>query len=96
MTVPKLLKQYNKIVDSIFKSFGIGGGYGEINDSTSIFFRIDNDTVQWSEEKFYEEGTYSNEIVTKFENDTHYLLLVDDGSGERYYQIFDKLKEMHE
>lgn len=94
MTVPKLLKQYTKIVNSIFKSFGIDGGYGEINDSTSNFFCINNNTVEWSEEKFYEEGTYSNKIVKKFENDTHYLFYVDNECGERYYQIFDKLKEI--
>lgn len=94
MTVSELLKQYTNIVDAIFKSFGMNGGYGEINDSTSDFFCINNNTVEWSEEKFYEEGTYSNEIVKKFENDTHYLFYVENGCGERYYQIFDKLKEI--
>lgn len=94
MTIAELLKQYADTIDSIFKSFGIYGGYGEINDRTSDFFRINNNTVEWSEEKFEDEGIYSNEIVQKIENDTHYLLFVDDGSGERFYQIFDKSKEI--
>ena len=86
MTIAELLKQYADTIDAIFKSFDIYGGYGEINDRTSDFFRIDNDTVEWSE--------YSNEIVKKIENDTHYLLYVDDQCGERFYQIFDKSKEI--
>ena len=94
MTIVELLKQYADTMDSIFKSFGIYGGYGETNDRTSDFFRIDNDTVEWSEEKFEDEGEYSNEIVKKIENDTHYLLYVDDQCGERFYQIFDKSKEI--
>jgi hypothetical protein len=94
MTIAELLKQYDDTIDAIFKSFGINSGYGEINNSTSDFFRIDNDMVEWSEEKFEDEGVYSNKIVKKIENDTHYLLYVDNGCGERFYQIFDKSKEI--
>lgn len=94
MTVEELLKEYADAMDALFKSFGIDGGYEEIDSCTSNFFCINNNTVEWSEEKFYEEGTYSNKIVKKFENDTHYLFYVDNGCGERYYQIFDKLKEI--
>lgn len=94
MTVEELLKEYTNAMDALFKSFGIKNGYGEIDDCTSSFFLINNDTVEWSEEKFQDEGTYSNEIVKKFENNTHYLFYVDNGSGERFYQIFYKLKEI--
>lgn len=94
----ELLKQYTETIDAIFKSFGIEGGYGEINDHTTDYFRFSNggDDVNWSDKTFDSEdgGQYGNEVLNKYENETHYLLYVDNGSGEKYYQVFDKSKEI--
>jgi hypothetical protein len=94
MTILELLKQYADTIDAIFKSFGIDNCYGEIDDRTSDFFSIDDNTVEYSDKKFEDEGVYLNSIIKKYENDTHYLLYINNGCGQRFYQIFDKSKEI--
>ena len=94
MTIAELLKQHVNTIDAIFKSFSIDNCYGEIDDRTSDFFRIDDNTVEYSDKKFEDEGVYLNSIIKKYENDTHYLLYINNGCGERFYQIFDKSKEI--
>ena len=94
----ELLKQYTETIDAIFKSFGIEGGYGEIDDRTADYFCFSNggDDVIFSDEEFDPEegGNYGNEICNKFETETHYLLYVYNGEGDKYYQVFDKSKEI--
>lgn len=92
----ELLKTYVETAKTIFKSFGIKGGYGEIDISTDSYFRINSNDVWFQEEEFGadDEATYCNEIRRKYENETHYALYVDNGCGDSFYQIFDKKKEV--
>lgn len=96
MGIPELLKQYTETVDAIFISFGMENGYGEIDDRTADFFCLNHDCVKWSMEEFdpEDDGEYCNDVHSKHENGTHYMLYVDNGCGDQFYQIFDKSKEI--
>jgi hypothetical protein len=98
MKIPELLKQYRETIDALFTSFGIDNGYGEIDDRTDDYFTLSRDNVAWSSEKFdpEDDAEYANDVRSKRENDTHYLLYVDNGCGDQFYQIFDKSKEIKE
>ena len=94
--INSLLKQHVDILCTIFESFGIDDGYGEIDNRTADFFCLNDDCVKWSLETFdpMEDGEYMADIQNKYENETHYLLYVDNGCGENFYQVFDKSKEI--
>lgn len=96
MDINELLNQHKETIDAIFQLFEINDGYGEINDHTSDFFTLSECTVNWHNEKFdpADGGMYANEIRNMKENDTHYLLYVDNGCGDKFYQIFDKSKQL--
>lgn len=96
MKLQDLLITYKETIDQIFKSFGLDEGYGEFDDKTDQFFCITEDSVCWQDEEFSEDEDteYSNDIRWKHENETHYLLYVDNGCGDNFYQIFNKEKQI--
>jgi hypothetical protein len=85
----KLLKTYEDTVAEIFKSFGLDGSYGEIDIRDNVkWYHTDSDVI-WLGNDDKEE--YGNEIMngpSVDKNNEYTIFYIDNGCGERYYQIF--------
>jgi hypothetical protein len=84
-----LLKTYQETVNDIFLRFGYENGYGEIDVKINVvWISIEDEEVRWLEN----EQIYCNETMhmtpLRFEN--YVMFYVDNGCGERFYQIFDE------
>ena len=80
-----LLKTYTDSISQIFKNFELEGAYGEIDIRTESKWIYEDDEVRWLES----ECLYSNNVIRKpcyYQNYT--MFYVDNGCGDRYYQIF--------
>ena len=88
----KELKIYQTSIDKIFSIFGIKNAYGEIDVRTTVKWNLNgNDSVRWLEKG----ELYSNDVLRDpLYADGHMMVYVDNGCGDRYYQVFDmKLKD---
>ena len=84
-----LLETYTNTLEQIFKNFGMEGGYGELDIRTNVKWNSDEKRgydVRWIEN----ECVYANELISPpifYEN--YVLFYVNNGEGDKYYQIFD-------
>lgn len=84
----ELLKTYRETLKAIFEKFGLERGYGEIDVNIDVKWTLNGfEEVRWMED----DGMYCNEICRgePLYHDNWMLVYVDNGSGERYWQIFD-------
>jgi len=84
----ELLKTYQETIKAIFEKFGYENGYGEIDIKTDVTWTsIEDEAVRWIEN----DELYCNEVMhtspLRYEN--YVMFYVDNGCGERFYQIFD-------
>lgn len=82
----ELLEVYKNTISEIFSKFGRADGYGELDIQTNVEWNMLSDSVIWVDK----ECAYSNDVIGKagsFEN--YVLLYIDNGCGERFYQIFN-------
>jgi hypothetical protein len=95
----QLIETYKESLSAIFESFGVDQGYGELDDQTDSFFIKYEDCIYFQtedpEDSDVEELAYCNDILGSYENDTHYMIYVDNGCGDKFYQIFDKSKQLN-
>lgn len=91
-----VIELYEEAKSNLLKAFNIDGYLGEISvndnywkrDSECIFFGNTPEEVD----------CYANDICNNWsrEIETHTMFYVDDGCGNRYYEVFDKSKEIKE
>lgn len=84
-----LLKTYQETVQSIFEKFGDENGYGEIDVQIDVVWTSLNDEeVRWK----VNDEVYCNETMhsTPYRYENYVMFYVDNGCGERFYQIFDE------
>lgn len=87
MEFKDILEAYKQGSDLIFNSFGLKNGYGEIDIMDDVKWTCDESEVRW----LNKDCLYSNEIMRgPWEHQNYMLFYVDNGCGEKYYQIFDK------
>lgn len=83
----ELLETYQKTLSSIFEYFNLHTYGGELDIRTDVKWFLTSDCVHWYEGEDEEE--YSNEILgVPVIAEDYILVYVDNGCGERYYQIF--------
>jgi hypothetical protein len=85
----ELLKTYQETIQSIFEKFGDENGYGEIDVKTHVVWTSNGDEeVRWIEN----EDVYCNETMhsTPYRYENYVMYYVDNGCGERFYQVFDE------
>lgn len=91
----ELLETYQKTLSSIFESFGLKHGYGEIDILTDVKWFLTNQCVHWYEGEDNEE--YVNDILgVPVIAEDYTLVYVDNGCGERFYQIFYNLNKIQD
>ena len=85
-----LLETYQSTLSSIFEYFGLLQGYGELDIRTDVKWSLTSDSVHWYEDcDGEEEEEYANDILgVPVVAEDYTLVYVDNGCGERYYQIF--------
>jgi hypothetical protein len=85
-----LLFSYQMASESIFTAFGLDNVYGEIVDQTgSEWEELHGEEVRWVQK----DKIYSNEVVSgPFEHENYRIYKVDNGCGEKYWQVFDQEK----
>jgi hypothetical protein len=85
----ELLQTYQETVRALFERFGQKGGYGEIVVQTDAVWT----TVQDEEVRWIKDGeVYCNETMhsTPYRHENWVMYWVDNGCGDRFYQIFDE------
>jgi hypothetical protein len=89
----ELLETYQKTLSSIFESFGLKQSFGDIDIHTDVKWFLTSDSVYWYEGEDEEE--YANDILgVPMVAKDHTLVYVDNGCGERFYQIFYNLNRI--
>jgi hypothetical protein len=81
-----LLIKHIETIEQIFSNFGMKDSYGELDIRTNVKWDMCKDEVKWIEDGCM----YANEIrgiAHYFE--TYVILNVYNGSGDKYYQIFN-------
>jgi len=87
VSMKDLINQYNEAAIEIFQLFGLKNVYGEIVSQLDSKWNSCKHDVRWLDEQ---GELYSNEIRTKYDSENFVMFYVNDGSGNYYYQIFDK------
>lgn len=90
------------IRESIFADFGYDGDpTGELRGYLDVWWIGDSDSVKFGQtaspkDDVESEAYYGNDVVRSWikRSDTHTLMLVDNGCGEQYWQIFENSKEV--
>lgn len=90
------------IRESIFADFGYDGDpTGELRGSLDVWWVGDSYSVKFGQtdspkDDVESEAYYGNDVVRSWvkRSDTHTLMLVDNGEGEQYWQIFSNSNEV--
>ena len=83
----EVIENYKRSMQKIFDAFGNSNGYGEIDFRDTCKWNLrGNSDVIWLEK----DTIYGNEILSEPDYcDGFMMVYVDNGCGDKYYQIFD-------
>lgn len=96
------LKLFFEMRESIFADFGYDEDpTGELRGSLGVWWTGDSHSVKFGhtpspEDDVESETYYGNDVIRSWvkRSDTHTLMLVDNGCGEQYWQIFENSNEV--
>jgi len=82
----EVVENYKRSMQKIFDAFGNSSGYGEIDLRETCKWNFRSGEVIWLEK----DTIYSNEMLSEPDYcDGLMMVYVDNGCGDKYYQIFD-------
>ena len=92
------IDKYEQSKKELFAHFNYEGCDYGIENSTTYYWKIDEQEVMWCDEQWDEDSApdYSEEIRDIYRVDDLTMILVYSCTGDRFLAVFDNTKEIKE